>query len=167
MTKNDLENGMILETIQGAKYLVLNHHFMSQNGLTCVEKSFFTDDLKDKSNNACTIVKIFKTRALFLNKIFDEEYLELIWERPPLIKFSPIERCILKNIDKKYKYIVRDNIKCKCKCNISIFENKPLKGENFWYNLNGYVRKLDMFDNLFQNITWDNEPLFIDDYVMR
>lgn len=162
MTKNDLENGMIVETMQGTKYLVLNHHFMSQNGTTCVEKSFFTDDLKNKSSNACTIVKIFKTRALFLNKIFNEEYLELIWERPPLKKFSPIERCILKNIDKKYKYIARDS-----KYNIFIFENNPLKEENFWYNLNGYTRRLDMFNDLFQNITWDDKPLFIDDYVTR
>ena len=162
MTKNDLKNGMIVETIQGVKYLVLNNHFMSQNGITCIEKSFFTDDLKDKSNNAHTIVKIFKTRALVLDKIFDEKYLELVWERLPLKKFSAVERYILKNIDKKYKYIARDS-----KGNIFLFERKPLKGENFWYNLNGCVRRFDMFDDLFQNITWDDEPLFIDDYVER
>lgn len=70
---------------------------------------------------------------------------------------SEAERAILENIDKDYKWI------CKCKSGeLIILENKPTKLDNMWMH-EGYVKSFNMFNHLFQFITWqDDEPYNIE-----
>ena len=90
-------------------------------------------------------------------------------------QFTDDELCILRNIDKKYKWIARD-IKNEddeeFECGLLIYENKPykhhLRGE--WYKQYDYenIGSLNAYSHLFQSIKYeDEEPVFIDDHVER
>ena len=83
---------------------------------------------------------------------------------PKKKEFTDDELCILRNIDKKYKWIARDE-----SGNLCIFVLKPNKNEEIWDNVihSGFI-ELGCFNNLFNSINWeDDEPIFIDSYVER
>ena len=83
---------------------------------------------------------------------------------PKKKQFTDNELCILRNIDKKYKWIARDE-----DGNVCIFIEKPLKKETVWDFVRGtdYI-EFHCYNHLFQSILWeDEEPIYIDDYVER
>lgn len=75
-------------------------------------------------------------------------------------KLSDAERVILENIDKEYKWIVRE------KCGRLFLQTdmqKPYKDDEGWH---GYGVELDFFDHLFQFIKWeDTEPYNIEELL--
>ena len=95
--------------------------------------------------------------TIHLNTAVTTEVIKL----PKKKEFTDDELCILRNIDKEYKWIVRDNDNC-----LSISEGKPYKiNRDDWYHVS---LKPFMFENLFNSIHWeDEEPVYIDDYVER
>ena len=83
---------------------------------------------------------------------------------PKKKKFTDDELCILRNIDKKYKWIARDESGSLC-----IFDEKPKKSEEMWDNVicSDFI-ELNCYNSLFNSIQWeDEEPIRIDDYVER
>ena len=105
--------------------------------------------------------KNFTSSGFGINKI--NEITNII-KLPNKKKFSDDELCILKNIDKKYKWIARDESGSLC-----IFDEKPKKSEEMWDNVicSDFI-ELGCFNNLFNSINWeDEEPIRIDDYVER
>lgn len=85
------------------------------------------------------------------------------YKLPKKKKFTDDELCILRNIDKKYKWIAKDKDGEVC-----IYINKPKKEDVSWDNFRLY-KPLDIIkDSLFDEILWeDEEPIFIDEYVER
>ena len=83
---------------------------------------------------------------------------------PKKKQFTDDELCILRNIDKKYKWIARDESGSLC-----IFDEKPKKSEEMWDNVtHSDFIELNCYNSLFNSIQWeDNEPVYIDDYVNR
>ena len=83
---------------------------------------------------------------------------------PKKKKFTNDELCILRNIDKKYKWITRDK-----SSNLCIFDEKPDKCEEMWDNvIHSSFIELNCYNSLFNSIKWgDEEPVYIDDYVER
>lgn len=84
--KSDLENGMIAETREGTRYLVLNNKLFNSDGDTYMELdgiSGYNDNLKDTYcfDNRYDIMRVYKSTANTLNKLFLDGYLTLIWER--------------------------------------------------------------------------------------
>ncbi len=79
-------------------------------------------------------------------------------------KLSEVERVILENVDKDYKWIVRDEDKT-----ISVFTHQPDKmvdGSGFWCRIEGTFDNLECFNHLFQFIKWsDNEPYNIEELL--
>jgi hypothetical protein len=80
--------------------------------------------------------------------------------------FKADELCILRNIDKKYKWIFRDGY------GISVSDIKPIRDRHTgaWESENGDYLMLQCFNefDLFQGVNIaDEEPLYIDDYVER
>ena len=96
--------------------------------------------------------------TLGFNKLIASEIIKL----PKKKKFSDDELCILRNIDKKYKWIARDESGSLC-----IFDEKPNKSGEMWNNvIHSSFIELGCFNNLFNSINWeDEEPIRIDDYV--
>ena len=80
----------------------------------------------------------------------------------PKKKFTDDELCILRNIDKWYKWIARSRGNV-----IMLHNDKPYKDHNIWNSINCEA-EINVFNHLFNSIQWeDEEPVFIDDYVER
>ena len=98
--------------------------------------------------------------TLGFNKLIASEIIKL----PKKKQFTDDELCILRNIDKKYKWIARDESESLC-----IFDEKPKKSGEMWNNVisTGYI-EFHCYNQLFNSINWeDDEPIYIDDYVER
>ena len=97
---------------------------------------------------------------LEVNDLINKEIIKL----PKKKEFTDDELCVLRNIDKKYKWIARDKSGSLC-----IFDEKPNKSGEMWNNvIHSSFIELGCFNNLFNSINWeDEEPIRIDDYVKR
>ena len=101
----------------------------------------------------------FRICNLSLNAICNMEVIKL----PKKKEFTDDELCILRNIDKEYKWIARDGCNDLCICG-----DEPKKDIYRWSNNDDVCFYLDCYTHLFNSISWeDEEPVFIDDYVER
>ena len=104
--------------------------------------------------------------TLGFNKLIASEIIKLQKKK----EFKDNELCILRNIDKKYKWIAKDK-----SGDIFTFVSKPIKTEKLWSdgwsssNNGASFASLEAIKNsLFTEIKWeDEEPVYIDDYVDR
>ena len=101
--------------------------------------------------------------TLGFNKLIASEIIKL----PKKKEFTDNELFILKNIDKKYKWIAKDKNGLIC-----TFVSKPIKTERFWSdgwsNGESYASLEAIKNSLFTEIKWeDEEPIYIDEYVDR
>ena len=106
------------------------------------------------------VLKIWEYSTLSINALVTSEIIKL----PKKKEFTDDELCVLRNIDKEYKWIARDRWG-----EMWIYSDKPKK-ENEQWNWNTYnFKPLNIFKNsLFTEIKWeDEEPIYIDDYVNR
>lgn len=155
MKKSDLKYGNVVETRKGCKYLYHcknSDKFLNLDGDGFLWICDFDKNLKciNKTFNEFDIMKVYK----------DYTCKELLWERKEKTKLTEDEKVILRNIDKDYKYITRDE-----DGTLSFHVVKPHKEAYFWssYNAN-YVS--DLFPNLFKFIQWeDEEPYSIEDLL--
>ena len=97
----------------------------------------------------------------------DANKVKNIIKLPKKKEFTDDELCILRNIDKKYKWITRDKSGLIC-----TFVPKPKKTEKFWAggwsDDASYASLVAIKNSLFIEIKWeDEEPVYIDDYVDR
>ena len=103
--------------------------------------------------------------TLGFNKLIASEIIKLQKKK----EFKDNELCILRNIDKKYKWIAKDK-----SGDIFGFEEKPKKDKYVWlceeydYCLDNTCCIDGLNQSLFNEILWeDDEPIYIDDYVER
>ena len=101
--------------------------------------------------------------TLGFNKLIASEIIKL----PKKKEFTDNELFILKNIDKKYKWIAKDKDGLIC-----TFVSKPIKTEKLWSdgwsNGDSYASLEAIKNSLFTEIKWeDEEPIYIDEYVDR
>lgn len=77
-------------------------------------------------------------------------------EQEIIPRLTDAERIILENINKRYKWIVRESYG---DLRVHTGENKPKKGEKHWGTPGEVCTELYAFNHLFQFITWkDEEP---------
>ena len=116
----------------------------------------YYDDVYDK----------WKSALISVNAILDSEIIKL----PKKKQFTDDELCILRNIDKKYKWIARDKVdrdEYDNYGNLNIYFGKPKKSTVSWLPSDEYC-EFHAYNHLFQSIKWeDEEPIYIDDYVER
>lgn len=171
MKKKDLKNGMIVETRDKHKLLVLGNKIMSRNKYDLLTS--YKSNLTSKVNEEFDIVKVYKIKNLYvLNDIFKDEYLSLIWEREEEKKrkynweLSKNAKNILKKIPKKYKWLAKDVDTSE----IYIYENKPTIRTDgcceYWDVDDGEVFEITIFKNCFKNIS-PYASLYIDNFVDR
>ncbi len=117
--------------------------------------------------NGYIINDSFKRKSyLEINDLVNKEITKL----PKKKKFTDDELCILRNIDKKFKWIARDKVN-KDEVNkygdLNIYIGKPKESTTSWLPSDVYC-EFHGYNNLFQSIKWeDEEPIYIDDYVDR
>ena len=102
-TKADLKNGMIVEYNNGNRRLVLGDKLISDKGTAFVSE--LNEDLI-LSDSTLAINKVYKSNPWFLNEIFDDASLTLIWERkskPEPVEMTLAEVC--KALGKEIKIV--------------------------------------------------------------
>ena len=123
------------------------------------------NDLKYKIEN--NIIKVATIKySVYSQSSFglnDFKLIEKIIKLPKKKEFTDDELCILRNIDKKYKWIARDK-----RNTLYVFK----KDESFttgtvWNNYSGGYARFP-YDDIFKSISWeDKKAIRIDDYVVR
>ena len=108
-------------------------------------------------------LKIWDYCTLTVNALVTTEIIKLSKKK----EFTDDELYILKNVDKKYKWIAKDKSGLIC-----TFVSKPIKTEKLWSdgwsNGESYASLEAIKNSLFTEIKWeDEEPIYIDDYVDR
>ena len=106
-----------------------------------------------------------KKSHLNINDVAGKNIIKL----PKKKEFTDDELCILRNIDKKYKWIAKDK-----SGDIFGFGEKPKKDKYVWlceeydYCLDNTCCIDGLNQSLFNEILWeDEEPIYVDDYVER
>ena len=150
MKKSDLVSGKhVVELEDGSRYLYLEGWFANS-------RTWYGIDAK--------IYKIFGIQEVFSlsDMLVFGKGLVLIWERKP--ELSEAERAILETVDKKYKYIARDE-----GGNLFIYSSSEIeKFMNEWCygNDKGVHFSFAVFNILFKMVKWeDEEPTLIADLL--
>ncbi len=128
-TKSDLENGMIIEWRNGCKFLVIGTQALHLGGHHSLDS--YTKDLRDIScNKNYDIVKVYKTEndCITLKSLFEESYLELIWEREIEIDWNKVPKgtkCQWKNGHqwRNCYFVGYDIYDSSCPCQFSLYDN--------------------------------------------
>lgn len=175
MKKSDLISGKhILELRDGSRLLVTGSFLpdIDGNGFMCLTS--YSDDLRlndcevdyDKCHVGFDICKVYEiVKHMGLPRLADsmDTACKLVWERKP--ELSEVERVILENVDKKYKWIARDGY---IETNgmlgeLGLFKNKPKRMNDYW---SGTDCASFTFSNLFKMVKWeDEEPTLIADLL--
>lgn len=159
MTKQELKNGMILETRNGLKYLYLDGDLRGYEDWLCL--SSYNDDLTldNRYYFELDIVKVYNNKSYPLKYVFRDDFLEPIWVRPKPIELSPEEIQLLKSLDViGFTHIARDE-----GGNIFAYSSKPDKNFGFWF-FNGSaapyeIQSIKLKRDLFSFVDWkDKEP---------
>ena len=152
MKKNDLISGKhVVELEDGYKYLFLEGRFVNS-------RLWYDTDAK-----ICKIFEIQKVYSLSDMLVFGKG-LDLIWERKSEI--SEVERVVLENVDKEYKYIARDK-----NGSLFLYSNEIFKFTDEWCfdgdkNIDGNHSNFGLFKHLFKMVKWeDDEPTLISDLL--
>lgn len=109
-------------------------------------------------------LKLWEYSTLTVNALAGSEIIKLQKKK----QFTDDELYILRNIDKKYKWIAKDKSGLIC-----TFVSKPIKTEKLWSddgwsNGESYASLEAIKNSLFTEIKWeDEEPIYIDEYVER
>lgn len=159
MTKNDLKYGNVVELKNGDRFLYIgDKHNRTVDFLNLVRKDF---DLFIHSYRYDLIYDNMALHHLDIMKVYKDYTLEeLLWERKEGIpKLSDDEKAILRNVDKRYKWLARDR-----DGSLGIYENKPNKSSNIFWS-EGHCKDF-CFNCIFQFIKWeDEEPYLIEDLL--
>lgn len=160
MTKQELKNGMIVETRDGFKYLYCEGILMATIGWEDINN--YNDNLiiKDRDFSYFDIIRVYKDKgAHALQNIFKDYNLSLIWERPETPKLSEREIEMLKALDViGFTHIARDK-----GGNIFAYQYEPVKDFEVWlFNGIAHPDEMQSFKlkrDLFTFIGWkDKEP---------
>lgn len=155
MNKRDLKYGNVVELRNKAVYLynLTGTPLLSFNGEEGKDTSQYKNDLTFINNTypELDIMKVYKDHTLK----------ELLWERKEKPHLTDDEKAILRNIDKDFKYIVRQRVN-----GLYVFKDKPTKMNFIWRGCD--CELICIFNHLFQFIKWeDYEPYKIEDLLKR
>ena len=151
--RKHLITGNVIETIYGERGIVVNNRVFYSSGWD------FIDEIE------YAIEKIYETPVTDGESwhlgIDSCDFLQLVWEKPTI---TEDEKTMLRILDKKYKYIVRDK-----DGKLYIYGKKPTKHEKclVWILSNDdFIVSQFPFSEYFKSVTWeDEEPTLIEDLL--
>ena len=160
MKKQELEKGMVVETRDKLRFLVIGDNLEGKDGY--LELQGYKDDMRFGNNHEPGYINLdnFDIMKVYPNIFAIPDYNVMqqpIWERRETPRLTNDEIAILRNIDKRYKWIARDGDGGLC-----IYKDQPVKqGNPAWGCRTSYV-DLSFFSNMFNFIQWtDSEPYVI------
>lgn len=81
MNEINLENGLVVDTRNGDRFIIINDRFMNVNLHNWHWVSDYNKDFNFDYEREYDIMKIYKSRGYSLSTLSDDSYLDLIWER--------------------------------------------------------------------------------------
>ena len=154
MKKQELENGMVVETRHKQRFLVFDDKLLGQHENIRIKE--YNEELwfGNKYSYGLDIMKVYAN----MFAITDYKVVQLpIWERKEPPRLTDDEIAILRNIDKEYKWIARDGDGGLC-----IYKDQPVKQGNPAWGCRTSYADLSLFSNMFNFIQWtDSEPYVI------
>ena len=162
MKKEDLKVGYLVKARNGTVRMVMPK-WDSDEGLIMISEmgswaslDNFNDSLEFVKDRNVDIMKVWG-RSLVAYRVleFDPEDRELLWERKEETpELTNDERTILKNLDKRYKYIERD-------VDGDLIISKRPSGECYAMEVaEGAVMELGGLQHLFQFITYESDKFY-------
>ena len=168
MNKQELEKGMVVETRDKLRFLVIGDNLEGKDGY--LELQGYKDDMRFGSKHEpgyinldnFDIMKVYPS-ILALTDINVAQ--QPLWERKEPPRLTNDEIAILRNIDKKYKWIARDIFD-----KLYVYEGEPHKTSYGWSAHHPSTKEiwasLKPFDHLFDEITSsDKKPININDLL--
>lgn len=109
-------------------------------------------------------LRMFDDNDDVISCVLNGTFITYLITRPELIikktVLTDVEKVILQNLDKEYKYIVRDK-----SSKLFLHEDKPYKLQAIWHNGKKF-HEFTAFKHLFQFVKWeDEEPYLIEDLL--
>ena len=122
MKKSDLKNGMVVELRNGKRFLIVNDLGIGKDSCINLDGFFgYDENLNDVcGNSTLDITKIYKTEGTTFKTLFDNERLNLIWERKEQPKLSEKDKKKIKIALKKVKEICSNYKDCKKDCEFNV-----------------------------------------------
>ena len=161
MEKKDLKSGMTVKLRNGYIYLVVEDLLSNERFFDDLEN--YKNDLTCEIEKTLDIVEVYQYRNSIYNKpihnlktLLDitNPNMKLLWKRQELPKLSSVERVILENLDKQYKWVARDKSD-----ELWMYNEKPLKRCERW-NVEGYANVIPLqlpLPKLFTFVKWEDE----------
>ena len=114
MTKSDLKNGMVVELRNGKRFLIVNDLGIGKDSCINLDGFFgYDENLNDIMRySEFDIIKIYKTEGNTFKTLFDNERLNLIWEREEKQELSNEDKQIIKNGIKKMQEMCKNHKYC-------------------------------------------------------
>ena len=152
MKKSELENGMVVETRDKQRFLVVGDNLLGRHRNVKLED--YNEELWYKYSCVVDIMKVYPNIFVITDYKVAQQPL---WERKEPPRLTNDEIAILRNIDKKYKWIARDKDRGLC-----IYKDQPVKQGNPAWGCDTSYADLSLFSNMFNFIQWtDSEPYVI------
>ena len=150
-----LITGNVIETVYDERGIIVDNRVFYCSGWD------FVDEIE------YAIEKIYKAPATDGESwhlgIDDCEFLQLVWQKPTI---TEDEKTMLRILDKKYRYIVRDK-----DGKLFVYGEKPIKHDKclVWIlSEYGFTVSKFPFSEYFKGITWeDKEPALIEDLLRQ
>ena len=154
MKQSDLKYGNVIETNDNKRFLYIYVEDKSKFVLLNHTSDFMSLYLNTKE--PVDIIKVYA----------DYKCERIIWEKKTKPRLTEIERTLLINLDKRYKYLARDR---KNNC-LYAYKKRPEKSEvsDTWSceGSNIVFYSLEGFNHLFEFIKWeDEEPYSINELL--
>lgn len=156
MKNSDLKSGMIVRTQELKLYLVVGDKLIGEDGY--LNLASYHDDLKHTLFKDFNIIKVYNYKlGRSFSRLFDDDNLELIWERKEH-ELTSHEIDVLKALRTlSYDFLVRDENGELYAC-----KEKPERQLYYWYK--DELTRIDK--DLFTFVKWgDEEPTKIDDLL--
>ena len=114
MKKSDLKNGMVVELRNGKRFLIVNGLGIGKDSCINLDGLFgYDENLNDVSGfSEFDITKIYKTVGNTFKTLFDNERLNLIWEREEKQELSNEDKQIIKKGIKKIQEMCKNHKYC-------------------------------------------------------
>jgi hypothetical protein len=158
MEKKDLKSGMTVRARNGCIYLVVEDFLSNQTRFDNLEN--YTNDLKNPTLKSLDITEVYQYKNSIhgnssqnLTTLLDltNPNMKLLWKRQELPKLSSAEQVILENLDKRYKWIARDENGF-----LYVYVGKPSRYSSYWKCFEDEL-ELNGFSKLFTFVKWEDE----------
>ena len=168
MKKSDLRHGMVAETRHKLRFLVFGDNLEGKDGHIKLKE--YNDDMQWGNNHQPGYISLdnFDIMKVYANMFAITDYKvaqQPLWERKEPPRLTNDEIAILRNIDKKYKWIARDKNGI-----LYIYDSVPEKRGNYKWSRDtlhvDILSNLSLFSHMFNFIKWtDDEPYVIVDLL--